>query len=312
MRHTLYFALAFFTLQAASVWAAFELPPDSARASGMGRAFLASNHEPGAVFGNAAGIAGITAPEASFMYDKPFAGLENLNLAHGHLAVVVPSRHGNFGLGYAQLHASGLLTEQTAALTYAARPLSYIQAGVTVKILTHAYTPNAEAAGDPVFKNGTRKSALTLDASVNFAATSHLVLGAAVRNLNEPDVGLVSTDKVQREIQTGAALRVPGLGMRFVGDLMVRSNPSGVIKSQVSPFLGVEKVFNNTLAFRAGINRYEYTGGFGVKVGTMRVEYALVVNRDMAGDSAGSHKMELTWRFAKKRTGSAGTSGGGR
>ena len=55
----------------------------------------------------------------------------------------------------------------------------------------------------------------------------------------------------------------------------------------------------NALALRLGANSYEYTGGFGLSWGRTTFDYALVINKNLMEDNAGSHKLGMTYRFQK-------------
>jgi hypothetical protein len=279
--------------------AAFEMKQTSARAAAMGNAFLASSGDPAALFSNPAGIASISAPEVAFLYNKPFAGLPNVNLNAGHAAFVLPTAHGHIGLGYALFDANSLLREQTLALSYGIH-LHGIQLGLTAKQLSHAYNTGSDplAASDPVFAKGTSKSALAFDVGAIAPLGKMLKAGIAVRNLNQPDLGLVTEDRISREVQTGLMLNMAGLGLKATGDIFFRSASAGEVKQAPTPYLGLEKTFKSPLALRLGANQNEFTGGFGLTLNNLSFDYALVINKNLVQDNAGSHKIGMKYRFS--------------
>jgi len=294
--------MALILMGASPLMAAFQLRQTSARAAGMGNAFLASSGEPAAVFTNPAGIASLRTPELSFLYHKPFAGLPDVDLNAGHAALSLPVRGGSLALGYALFQGDSLVSEQTLAVSYAFK-IQKIQLGVGAKQLSHAYNVHNDplAHEDPVFADGASKSALAFDAGAIVPLGQILKLGLAVRNINEPNVGLASRDTVPREIQTGLMLNMAGLGVKAAGDIIFRAAAAGEAKQAPVPFLGLEKSFKNALALRLGANTEEFTGGFGVKVANIGFDYALVLNKNLMDDNSGSHKLGMTYKFSPRR-----------
>ena len=295
-------AVALTALLAGPAQAAFQMRQTSTRASGMGNSFLAAAGEPAAVFTNPAGIASLRTPELSFLYHKPFAGLPGVDLSAGHAAFALPVRGGSLGFGYALFQGDSLVSEQTLAVSYGFKVQAF-QLGVGAKQLSHGYNVHNDplAHEDPVFANGTSKSALAFDAGAIVRLGQLLKLGLAMRNINEPNVGLASEDTVPREIQTGLMLNMAGLGLKATGDIIFRSAAAGEAKQAPVPFLGLEKSFKNALALRLGANTEEFTGGFGVKVRNIGFDYALVLNKNLMDDNAGSHKLGMTYKFSSRR-----------
>lgn len=287
---------------AAPAYAAFESRHDSARSAAMGHSFLAAMGDAPSIFSNAAGIAPLRASEVSFLYAKPFAGMDGVNLGQGHAALAVPTSFGSFGVGYAHFQAQGAMNEQTLALAYGVN-IGPAQVGVTGKRLSHTYTPEGDelAAHDPVFQNGTSKAAFGLDAGAVVPLGPSLKGGVTVRNINRPSVGLVTEDRLNREVQTGLMLNLSGLGMRVTGDMLFRQTEREEAKQEAIPAFGLEKTFrNNGLALRLGANSLEYTAGMGFKLRSMSFDYALVFNKQLAGDSAGTHKLGMSYQFGKR------------
>ena len=279
--------------------AAFELRHASARSSAMGNAFLASSGDPAALFMNPAGIVSIPATEVSFLYNKPFAGLPNVNLNAGHAAFALPMKHGNLAAGYALFDANSLLKEQTLALSYGTK-IKGVHLGLTAKQLSHSYSIHDDplAHSDPVFAKGTSKSAMAFDVGAIAPLGKMLKAGIAVRNINQPDLGLATEDRVSREIQTGLMLNMSGMGIKATGDIFFRAAAQGEVKQAPTPYVGLEKTFKNPLALRLGANQNEFTGGFGISWNSLTFDYALVINKNLIQDNAGSHKLGMKYRFS--------------
>jgi len=282
-------------------WAVFEYPHASARAAAMGHSFLAVKTEPAAVFSNPGALAPSREPQASFLYAKPFAGLEGVNLNAAHAAVVLPTRAGRLGLGVARLDVSGLMSEQTVALGYGVTLPGRVQAGVAARHLTLAYRPGSDplAANDPVFRNGVSNTAVAFDASATAPLGPSLELGLAVRNINRPDIGLATEDRITRDVHAGLAVTLAGAGIRAVGAVNIREAGDGPKRDPV-PHMGLEKTFaNNPLSLRVGADTNEYTAGFGLRLKTFTVDYGFILNRNLARDNAGSHQLGLSYQWRR-------------
>ncbi|MBI4396603.1 MAG: hypothetical protein HY548_05880 [Elusimicrobia bacterium] len=303
MRRILGATMIFLTAGVAQGQAAFQARIHSARAAAMGNAYLASEGESFAVFGNPAGASGISSTELSMMYEKSLVGLPDMDIQTAYTALAVPSALGTFGAGAAVFRASSLIQERALAASYAFRLGRWAQAGVTGRHITHSYLigSNEKAARDPVFKNGFSRSAMAYDAGVIFSLGRSFQLGGTARNLNEPDMGLVNEDRLPREIQGGLLLEMAGLGLKTYGDLLVRRAADRIGGNRLLPIFGIEQAFaKNRFLARAGVTPLEITGGFGLHFRSMRLDYAVVFKRNLMDDNAGSHRMSLTHRFGSR------------
>jgi hypothetical protein len=288
-------------LCAAPARAAFQVPIASPESAAMAGAGLTASRDSASLFINPARLAGMERPDFYFMYDQMYAGLAGVGpIGQGFVSGGLPTRHGTFAFGLGMFRAAGLLEERTLALTYARRLGQRVEAGVTVKQLHHSYLVGDDplAAADPVFRNGRSKGAFGMDAGVSVRVTEPLTLGVAFRNLNRPDVGLAVEDRVPREIQTSAAYALPNKHLRFTADLLYRDNDAGALRDHLTPSVGVEKSLEGDhFLFRAGLTPEALTAGFGLRVGNIGLDYALVLNRNLIQGSVGTHQLGLRVRF---------------
>lgn len=300
---SLKYFLAFLLTTALSfpLQASFQYQPTSVRASAMGNAFMGSANEAAALFSNPAGIALLPVPEMAFAYGKPFTGLEDVNMNVGHAAFVMPTRVGNWGVGMALFHAQSLVQERTVAVSYGQEIFNKARVGLNFKHLFHSYDINSDplAAQDPVFQNGHAKGAFSFDAGLIVPAGRYVNLGLAVKNINEPNVGIYSKDVVAREYQGGAAVNFDSIGLKATGDLFMRRDVSDTTEEEhASPQFGLEKsLAKESLFLRLGTNKNEYTGGFGLKQGNFGFDYALVLTKTLMEDNMGTHRVGMTYRF---------------
>jgi hypothetical protein len=274
------------------VRAAFQDEGGSARAEGMAGAFAATANDGGALFWNPAGAARLTRPEIDFLWYKPYAGISELDVSAGMFAAVAPTRWGTIGVAATDYNVNGLLRENIGLLHYSRRIGTKWAAGVNAKYLSHNYTVGSDAAsaGSAAFVNGTGKTAMTVDAGLLYSPTEKLSFGAGGRDLTEPNVGLVSTDKVPAVYRTGAAWR-PLRALTLEADAESRDQKSGRAKDK-SDFLLV--------ALRGGyaVNQARIAVGASLEMSPrnafgLRFDYAFLPNNEV-GDA---HKVGISLAF---------------
>lgn len=293
-------------LAAALAWAtpataAFQQPIASPESAAMAGAGLNSSNDSASLFVNPAQLAGMTRGDFYFMYDQMYAGLAGVGpIGQGFVSAGVPTRWGTFAFGLGMFRAAGLLEERTLALTYARKISERVELGVTGKHLHHSYLIGGDelAAADPVFRNGRSAGAFAIDLGATAKITEPLTLGLAVRNLNRPDIGLAVEDRVPREIQGSAAYAIPGKRLRFTADLSYRNNDAGRLRDHLTPAIGVEKSLEQgRFVFRGGLTPDALSAGFGLRLGNLGFDYALVINRNLIQGSVGTHQLGLRLRF---------------
>jgi len=282
--------------------AAFQSPVSSPEQAAMGYNSLSSRPGSATLFANPAQIAGMAQPDAYFMYDQLYAGMNGVGaIGESLISAGAPTRWGSLGVGLGMLHAGGLYEERTLALTYARRFGDRVQLGVTGKQLYHSYLINGDplAASDPVFQNGHAASALSVDFGAVVKVAEPVRVGLAVRNANSPDLGLDSVDRVPREVQGAVAYDFPAAKrLRLTADVSYRGGPTVAGSDRVTPGVGVEKGFpGDRFVLRFGLTPLELTAGFGLRWGMFGVDYALVLRRTLLDGNVGTHMLGLRVLF---------------
>lgn len=287
-----------------AVQAAFDAPSLSAHSAALGGASLTGEGDSSALFLNPAALSGLKGPETYLMYNRLYAGLSGVgNIGQGFASLGVPTKLGTFGVGLSDFKASGLLEERILGLAFARRLGAALQAGFGVKYLHHRYLVGSDpaAAADPVFNNGTAKGAPALDVGAILSLTRNLDVGVAVRNVNSPDLGLASEDRVPRELQAGAAYKLPPHALRFTVDFAYRAARSGTFRDRSRPSVGLEKsVQGERLKLRVGAGLDQLTGGIGLRAGPVIVDYAFVLSRELLTETAGNHQIGIRYHFGGK------------
>jgi hypothetical protein len=284
------------------VRAAFQNGFRSVRSSALGGIPIGERGDASALFQNPAGMAGMRATEAYFTYSSMLNRLNGVEgFSTGFMSVGIPNRIGTLGLGLGIFNAASLIKERTLSLGFAKSFHKGWQAGFALKQLHHSYAAAGDslAENDPVFNNGYSKSALSVDAGMIVPLGKILQLGVSIKDMNEPNVGLVTEDRVPRQIQAGAALNA--WGIKTTGNLSFLHRSYSNAPSAV-PAFGIEKgMYGDRFALRMGMNASEWTTGFGLQMGQVGFEYALVLNQNLPRGNEDSHKIGIRYQFGVRK-----------
>lgn len=297
------------------VWlnSAFQDTGWGTRAGGMGNTFAAISNEPSAMLWNPAGIAQLEMLETTFMYNKLFAGIDDVNLTQMFAAGVYPTGIGAFGFTVTDFALWGFYRENTVLASYSRDINSDIvvgfpfMAGINLKYLTHSYilddrTKNLE---DPVFD---KTSAGGFTPDIGFLLKpSDFSFGLSALNILQPDVGLKTEDKVPMIMKFGTAYRFGDWkffeNITPTVDVSYRKPADNDADMKISG--GVETWFNyHTWAARFGGNDREITLGFSYnkmfKESGLQIDYAFLLPLQLA-DTSGSHRLSLTFKYSIER-----------
>jgi hypothetical protein len=281
--------------------AAFQSPQLGARSAAMSGASIPAEADTTSIFQNAAGVAGLKSGEAYMMYDQLYAGQSGIgSIGQSFITAGAPTRWGALSIGLSDFNASGLLNERVIGVGFSRRLSPSVAAGVTGKYLYHKYAVGADQSGanDPVFAHGASRGAASLDAGVIATLSDVLSAGLSVRNINSPDVGLASTDRVPREYQAGLAFERKDWGLKTTADLVYRDDRVGTLRDRATPSIGLEKsLADGRMMIRAGADMDQFTAGIGLRFDPFEMDYAFIMARTLISSSGGSHMLGLRYRF---------------
>lgn len=283
------------------------------RAGGMGNTFTAISNDPSATLWNPAGIAQLEMLETTFMYNKLFAGIDDVNLTQMFAAGVYPTEIGAFGFTVTDFALWGFYRENTISASYSRDIASDIGAGfpfmtgLNLKYLTHSYTldDRTKNIADPVFD---KTSAGGFTPDIGFLLKpSNFSFGLSALNILQPDVGLKTEDKVPMLVKFGTAYRIGDWkffeNITPTVDVSYRKPADNDADMKISA--GVETWFNyNTWAARFGGNDRELSLGFSYNKmfgeSGLQLDYAFLLPLQLA-DTSGSHRLSLTFRYSMSK-----------
>ncbi|MBN1899165.1 MAG: type IX secretion system membrane protein PorP/SprF [Spirochaetes bacterium] len=295
--------------------AAFENEYWGSRAKGMAGTFVAVADDYSTPMWNPAGLDNLGYFGLQFMYNKPFWGFDDeIGLDNMYFSLFYPNyKIGGFALTYTRFSATDLYKEDTYMLSYGVNmnnffniPLFYWQMGVNLKLLNRGFITDERSEGDSVFSKGTSSSAFGMDIgtliSPWFDEDAHYwVIGLTVFNINEPDIGLASEDRIERKYSFGLAynFRFPEfLGYTWITPAIQYSMRSDYNKLS----FGLEAwIYDRMIGIRGGWNRDELAMGLSAsyhlsKDITASFDYAFLLPSNVEHIS-GSHMFSLNIKF---------------
>ena len=283
------------------------------RAGSMGNSFTAVADDVSAPLWNPAGISQLEMFETTFMYNKLFAGIDNVNLNQMFVAAVYPSQMGSFGIIATDFSLWNYYKENMLSVTYSNDFSEYIKlkfpvmAGINFKYLSHTYILDKRTIDidDPVFEK-ISAGAFSPDIGI-LLKPYNFSFGVSALNILQPDVGLKTEDKVPMIIKFGAAYHLNDWkifeNITPTFDVSYRK-PNGD-KADIKISGGIEIWFSyHTLGFRLGGNDREIATGFSYnktfgKSG-LQIDYGFLFPIELTATS-GSHRLSLTYKYFLKR-----------
>ncbi len=273
MRHKVFFILAAVVsgIDCGSVWAAFDIKPSGAVSAGLGGSAEANAAGAWSALGNPAGLGWSGGIEAASFYSRLYSLKE---LSHAGSAAALRLPFGGAGLSYSQFGEAPYQEKEAAfALSFDLSPK--VQIGGTARgyFLQIDDFGSARAAG--------------FDVGLVSRLHANARLSLLAKNVNRPALGQ-SRIPLPTGIMAGGAFHIaPGLGL-FTEVHAVEPDPI-LVKSGLELSLGERLFLRGGLRTRA----MQFAGGFGIRLGSIKVDYAYQHSARLPG----SHQLslELSW-----------------
>ena len=293
MRHTrhIFLTLALLLLPA-SVRADFVSPDAGARPLAIGGAFVGVADDANAVVWNPAGLTQKISFEMTGMINRIYSvdGLRS-----DYFAVSKTLRAGKMGVGLAWVR-TGLIDVYSednilVSVAHQVGPTG-LSAGVTLKRFAIS-APGYDYYNDPNFKGD--DSAWSADLAL-FYKHGNTRLGAALRNVVEPELSLITTtsspDRVPREVALGASYVFRNT-MLLTGEVRRRAFVPSYYDSKLSFHGGAEVWFFDVFALRTGFDGSHPTVGWGLFVDPVGVDISLL----SAGRVGNIYRLSASLKF---------------
>jgi hypothetical protein len=262
-------------LSAGICQAGFEDVAVGARPLALGGAFVAIADDANAVYWNPAGLTRMEGIRLmgtrAWLYSVPDFHVD-------YLAFRAPDL-GSMSLGFGWLNAAlkDIQSENTFILSLARRGPGPLSLGVNLKHF-RLDAPGYERYNDPAYEGA--QSAWGVDLGVLMLFRRNITLGLSARNLNEPELRMLSTttdpDVISRRFHFGAAYLFRETVV-LTTDLVSRTGDFGDFRLHA----GGEIWFFQAYAVRVGTSQNRQSVGAGVKANHWKVDFALVNHQRM-------------------------------
>lgn len=291
------------------LFASFEDLPVGARAAGMAGAYAAAADDTLSLYYNPAGLARVRRPELSATLSRLFWGLDDgSNLGRQFVGYAHPlsGDSGVLGVSYVHQGLSSLYSENTYGLSYG-RVWGDWNFGGTIKSIgkkfgSDSYSSNAVdssgvSLGVPdAGAAGKSKNATAVDLGAQYNVTSHYILAAAWRNINQPNVAVSGSDKAPSAFSLAVErwTRIAALSFQIT-----EAQYNGRWDQNFA--LGGERWFFNGMGLRAGLgtgtrSAHRFSVGLGFRREPIQVDYAIDYPLGNL-TTFGSHLISFSVRF---------------
>jgi len=255
-----------------------------ARSLGMGKAYVAIADEASATYWNQAGLTQLQQPEFTTLYTTLFMDTSYSFVSYAHPttdwgtfginAVMLSS--GNFEKVNATNEVIGTFSDQqmSVGLSYGRRLTDTLAFGAGVNYISRALDDSQD-------------SIISTDISCLYNPTAALSVGFTVKNAVSTVIDGDTKDVIEPDFRLGAAYRL------FDDDLLVSADISRMFDESMKVHGGIEyKLWGDMLVLRAGADATEITGGLGLNLGEISVDYAYA--QQELGDS---HRFSFSYKF---------------
>ena len=266
----------------------------SARAQGMGNAFVAISEDVTALYWNPAGLAYLFRRELQIQHAEQFGGSIN----HDVFLFGMPFARGGLGLGIIRLGVDNIaltsLEDPTKPLSPENRPVLTQRVGTTDYAIQMAYahTFHAKIQAGATLKLIRRNlnigtgTGYGLDLGVLYPINQHLRLGVVLRNATQTKIAFNTgiKDTLKPSLLMGLAYTHPiaMLKGKLTGSISFhfgeeKSGVEGVQGIQI----GTEYMLKQTVALRMGLQDRHFTLGTGLKTRRFALDLAFLSHHDL-------------------------------
>jgi hypothetical protein len=255
--------------------AGFEDVAVGARPLALGGAFVAIADDANAIYWNPAGLARMEGIRLmgtrAWLYSVPDFHVD-------YVAFKAPDlKFMSVGFGWLSAALKDIQSENTFILSLARGGLGPLSVGINLKHF-RLDAPGYERYNDPAYEGAQSAWGIDLGALMQFRR--NLTFGLSARNLNEPELRMLSTttdpDVISRCLQMGGAYLFRET-VYLTADLLSQTGDWGDFRLHI----GGEIWFFKAYAVRVGTTQNRQSLGAGVKADHWKVDFALVSHQRM-------------------------------
>jgi len=242
-----------------SGYAGFERTNAGSRPQALGGAVVGLSDEVWSIFYNPAGIFRLSGYQISCFYAPQPFGLTELSTSA--FAGTVPMKFGAIGISIRR-YGFEFYRENSFSLAYA-NNIAGLYCGVNLNYHTVS------------IKNYGSSGTFGLDIGILTPLTADVSLGAAIKNINSPTIG-ISREKLPQSFSTGIAYK-PVESMILVAAIQKESSFTPAVQ------FGFEYWIVEAVAIRGGITNepVQYCGGIGVRLHVFRIDYGFSIHQEL-------------------------------
>jgi tetratricopeptide (TPR) repeat protein len=298
LHNTIILAIITMALALSSAQAQFLDFSRPARATALGGNLPVLSDGPSALAFNPAGLALQERFEATARYEGLFAGIEGDDLSTGNITLIsTPFEFGAFGASWDHL-AANLLQQDRFRLAWGKSLASGGIVHETAVGLSLTYLTQSFVLSGPltvVSPSQLSSSAFSFGGGVLVAFNPDLSVGFSVEDINRPNVGVVSVDRLPVFMRWGLAAKVLPHGPVQLTLTAAQSFADSRLETQG----GAECFFPQYgVRLRAGANPYQAAVGFGYEMTDFFIDYSYsfsaFANNQLSGTGVpGSHLLEM-------------------
>lgn len=318
---------ALFLLLASPASAAFEDLGAGARGPGMGNAMVPAADDVYAAHYNPAGLGVMSRPQFTAAYTQLFSGLsDGSKLGTSFFGYAHPVEDGRRGTFAGALNSfsldGGLYRENTLYLSYGR--LAYTRPGggelflgTTLKYLSSSFGSFRESAdatngiintgqADPLLQGNSSHKAFDADIGALYRFMTHYQLGLQVTHLPRPNMAFASGDSDPLPLGVKLGFNYRSLISNLVAQVETKKAPDGSADNIVTAAAErwFPKAFIGDFGVRGamGLGTREFKQlslGLSYRTRRVQVDYGFALPLGAIADTAGSHRMAITFHFGK-------------
>ncbi|MBI4350128.1 MAG: type IX secretion system membrane protein PorP/SprF [Elusimicrobia bacterium] len=309
------------------VFAAFEDLGAGARGPGLGNAMAPVADDVYAAHYNPAGLGVMGRPQFTAAYTQLFSGLsDGSKLGTSFFGYAHPLEDGRRGTFAGALNSfsldGGLYRESTLYLSYGR--LAYTRPGggelflgTTLKYLSSSYGSFRESAdatngiistgqADPLLQGNSSHKAFDADIGALYRFMTHYQLGLQVTHLPRPNMAFASGDSDPLPVAVKLGFNYKSLISNLVAQVETKKAPDGSADNIVTAAAErwFPKAFIGDFGVRGamGLGTREYKQlslGLSYRTRRVQVDYGFALPLGAIADTAGSHRMAISFHFGK-------------